>query len=250
MAAVLLPKIRRLLGRRVGSVDVFYEVPAVRSIPDIVVAEFDEDEWGRRQAAIVEQPDVMTLLAFQEMTERLGDEVSARALATALGVSPGHLAGSTLLRLTEKGFTKPASRGRWRLVTPYRIPVKTLVTIELKLRDWSGALRQASMHGQGADLSWVVLDGARFDTAGSAAETALPVFAEKRVGLSTLTREGVLKVASRAPSGGPYSYSPFMASAARALLAERLLELRLEGRNSGPEWPVFGRALQPSSAPN
>lgn len=244
MVAALLPRLRRLAGWRKGEFDVFFEVPAARGVPDVVVVEFKSSARDGYRSAVVEQTDVAAWVALSERAATGQVVTAAQDLATHLGLSVGHLGRAVLPRLLERDIVAPAGRGRWRLIVPYEAPISRLVTVELKTKDRFGALHQAVTHGQGADRAWVVLDATRLPAHGRAGDVARETYASRGIGLATLRRgRGALTVLSRPAPGGARSFSGFTRRAARAVLAERVLALHLAGLDAGPTWPVFGRVL-------
>lgn len=253
MVAAVLPRLRRLAGWRKGEVDVFFEVPAVRGVPDVVAVQFKASARRGRRSAVVEHVDMAAWVALTDRAA-VGEVVSsARDLAPHVGVSPGYLGRAVLPRLLDRDVVAPAGRGRWVLITPYEIPVSRLVTVELKIRDRFGALHQAASHGQGADRAWVVLDAARLPRHSAAGEALRQAYANRGIGLATLRKGGgTVTVLSRPAPGGVPSFSDFTRRVARAVLAEQVFAFHLAGLNAGPSWPVFGRTLptgRPAPAP-
>lgn len=244
MIAALLPRLRRLAGWRKGEVDVFFEVPAARGVPDVVAVQFTASTRRGCRSAVVERADVAAWMALTDRAAAGEVVSSARDLAMHVGVSPGHLGRAVLPRLFVRDVVAPAGRGRWVLIAPYEIPVSRLVTVELKTRDRFGALHQAVAHGQGADRAWVVLDAARLPLHSAAGEAVRQAYASRGIGLATLRRGGgAVTVLSRPAPGGAHSFSDFTRRVARAVLAEQVFALHLAGLNAGPSWPVFGRDL-------
>lgn len=244
MVAALVPRLRRLAGWRTGEVDVFFEVPAARGVPDVVVVQLKAPERGGRRSAVVEYTDVAAWVALTDRAAAGEAAATARDLAGHLGVTAGHLGRVVLPRLLKRDVVAPAGRGRWLLTVPYEAPVSRLVTIELKTRDRFGALHQALAHGQGADRAWVVLDAAHLPEHGAAGEAVRQAYARRGIGLATLREgRGAVQVLSRPAPGGARSFSDFTGRVARAVLAERVLALHLDGADTGPTWPVFGRVL-------
>lgn len=244
MIAALLPRLRRLAGWRKGDIDVFFEVPAARGVPDVVAVEFKASARSGFRPAVVEHTDVAAWVALTERATTGQVVTSAQDLATHLGLSVGHLGRAVLRRLLERDVVAPAGRGRWRLTVPYEAPISRLVTVELKTKDRFGALHQAVAHGQGADRAWVVLDAARLPAHGEAGDVARAAYASRGIGLATLRKGGgAMTVLSRPAPGGAGSLSDFTRRVARAVLAERVLALHRAGLDAGPTWPVFGRVL-------
>lgn len=245
MLPPLLPRLRTLAGWRAGSLHTYYEVPALRGVPDLVLARFDDaamNDWTR--PAVTEYSHIATLVALAERAEAGLTTSSTRDLASHVGLSPGHLSGVVLPRLAEQGFADQSRRGRWLLTKPFESPITRLVTVELKRHDRVGALHQATAHGQGADRAWVVLDAVRLRMESARDRAILDAYESRGVGLATLSRQlGRVRVVARPCNGGAASFSKYMRRVARAVLAERVLDLQLGGGNSGPTWPVFGRTL-------
>lgn len=113
--------------------------------------------------------------------------------------------------------------------------------MELKRDDWRGALAQAASHVAAVDASWVALDR----ESSCAAVKAAAAFAHAGVGLVLLSRwaDGCevgerLKVAVQTPNAWFGTDA-----AARAVLAERCLAMRMRGEASDPLSHVFGRDL-------
>jgi len=245
MVPPLLPRLRTLAGWRAGSLHIYYEVPALRGVPDLVLARFDDaalDSWTR--SPVTEYSQIATLVALAERAEAGVTVSSARDLATHVGLSSGHLGGVVLPRLAEQGLADQSSRGRWLLTKPFVSPVTRLVTVELKRHDRIGALHQATAHGQGADRAWVVLDAVRLRIESPRDRAILEAYESRGVGLATLSQDlGRVRVVARPRRGGAATFSRYVRRVARAVLAERVLDLHLGGGDSGPTWPVFGRTL-------
>jgi hypothetical protein len=227
-----------LLGRRKGPYEVFYEVQASRGVPDIVIAQFNEH--AQRHDALTNPIDVAVVLALRVRRRDRRATVSTKELALYVGASPGHLSRCSLPRLRDLDLVEVASRGQWRAGAPFRPACRTVVTIELKKRDWSRALIQARAHGRGADYAWIVLDAGLVGTSSRSASSARAACAASRVGMALVDADQRLTIASRPSFGGPPTLSSFAALVARHTLGERLYDMRSRDEARGDTWPVFG----------
>lgn len=243
MTAPVLAVAHRLAGRRAGAVRTFTEVPAARGVADIVIVQFDPRMLAVERPAVGDYSDVLVLLALTDRAVGGVDAASTRDLACHVGFSSGHLTTTCLPRLRDKGLVKTVGRGSWTATSSYQSPVRTLATVELKRRDWLSGLRQASLHGVGADFAWTVLDSTALRTDRDRFQVASQAHRERGIGFATATPSGRLIMHVPARGGGPVADRSLLARANRALLAERVFDFATQGVSSGPTWPVFGREL-------
>ena len=236
----MLPAVaHRLARRRRHSVSCVFEVAAARGVPDVVAVDFLARFADR--PPVTDSADLAVWLALtREM--RMGDDaVSTAVVASWVGLSSGYVGQVSLPRLRERGLVDGSKRGRWVVSERYAHRVRTLATIELKLKDWRQGIRQAALHGRGADHSWLVLDGGAWSRESSARGAAAAAAQMRGVGLATLSADG--RVTLIAGSGRSTAQRTLQSELSRAVLAERSWDLVREGRTSGPVYPVFGREL-------
>ena len=108
-------------------------------------------------------------------------------IARLLGTAPESLAKSTLNPLLDGGYLEIDAGlilpGSWQPVA------RRLVAVELKLKNWRRALRQADNAALSADAAWVVLDA----TKAGPAKRSLAAFQARGVGLALLEPDGRLQ---------------------------------------------------------
>lgn len=216
---------------------VFFEVPSSAGVPDIVLLELDKAAMNSRKGAapLVEAIDVRLMLAIASgripTTRFRGiDELSILA-----GAGQAHLRRSVLPRLVEDGHLV-IDGDKWAPRYRFRSLARRIVTVEAKLRDWRGAVAQASRHTAAADTAWVALDARTV----SAAVNHPEWFSTYGVGLLSVARSG--SVERLIPPAGPRPRRH-----ERELLAERTVALHLSGNVSGPLPRVFGNVLMAST---
>lgn len=227
-----------------GDQEVFFEVPLAAGVPDMVVVAFDEAVVRHRQVVglgpVVDVRAVRVLAALAAGATGVGD------VAAAAGVSSGHLRRGVLPGLVAAGWVQPLAGRSVLLRHVFEPVVSWAVSVEAKRSAWAQAVAQAQRHLPAADRVFVALDVAY---AGRAVANA-----EHLAG----TGVGVVTVAADPPVGSgavdvvtyPKVNRPQLprahrgtSPAAKALLGERVWELRLAGRSDGPTYPVFGRDL-------
>lgn len=226
MAPHLRPHIRALTGTPVSW---FTEVPAVNGIPDVTLVRFSPGELQRRARDGLTMPDDFTViraaLGLNDATEGL----TVRSLAAETRLSDSVLRRKALPALVDAGWAE-RDGSTWSMIRRYSDPASLVVTVELKLHDWKKALAQALQARIGADFAWVVLDART-----TSAVAGVAHFDRRSVGLAMLDRCALSIVhPPRRADTDP---------ARRAVLAERLLKMRSQGIEVGPERHVFGRIL-------
>jgi len=221
-----------------GAVAMF-EVQSAAGIPDVVAAVFDGDVLDERAGCgfVTDASGMSALLALSDAR----DSLDAHQVATATSLTPDYVRRHLLPGLAARGFVMMAAPGRWTAASPYRSPVRKLVTVEAKLSDWRRGLGQAARHAAGADAAWLVMDAARTRPAAGKADW----FRVAGVGLAGLGPDGTLeRLLEPDPSG------ILRLRARRELLAQRLAEMHCSGAVSGPVGRVFGRDLTTSTGPD
>ena len=223
-----------------GPVDARLEVPTAAGVPDVVFVSWDEDVVAHRQRHLLGPVLEMTKV---RVLDRLNHGPAAlRDLGVAAGVSRAHVQRSIVPQLTEAGWVRTNEDGLVELAdgVTYLAPVRSLVTVETKLRDWRRALHQAYGHAQGADGSFIALDASR----AAAGLRYASEFAEVGVGFATVdAATGIVDVVSK-----PNAPRPRRRPAEFLLAAERVWDLRLQGRDTGAVGHVFGRDLTAARA--
>jgi hypothetical protein len=216
---------------------VFFEVPSSAGVPDIVLLEIDKAAVAGRSGAapLVEAIDIRLMLAVacgRTPTKHFRgiDELSILA-----GVGSAHLRRTVLPRLVEDGHLL-ADGDCWAPRYRFRSLAKRIVTVEAKLRDWRGAIAQASRHTAAADAAWVALDVRAVAPAVKNAEW----FSTYGVGLLAVSTSGSVERLIQPAGRSPRKHE-------RELLAERTFALHLSGRASGPMPRVFGNVLLAST---
>jgi hypothetical protein len=210
-----------------------FEVPCTAGVPDIVFVEFDEAALAERSArsALTDLAELRVMMMAASGGRRVLREWTAADLAAEVGLSATYLRRAVLPRLVLGGHLEK-SGATWKPTHRFRSVARRIVTVEAKLRDWRGAVAQASRHRGVADAAWVAIDGA----SARAAARNQHWFSTYGVGLATVSVDGFVRaiVEPRASR---------LRHAERELLAERVAGLHLAGRVSGEIQPVFGQIL-------
>lgn len=218
-----------------GPVDARLEVPTAAGVPDVVFVSWDEDVVADRQrhrlGPVLEMTKVRALAHLNRGPAALRD------LGVAAGISRAHVQRSIVPQLVDAGWVHLNEDGLVEFSdgVTYLAPVRSLVTVETKLRDWRRALHQAYGHAQGADSSFIALDASRAAAGLRYAEE----FAALGVGFATVdAATGTVDIVSK-----PTAARPRRRPAEFLLAAERVWNLRLQGRDTGDVGHVFGRDL-------
>lgn len=214
-----------------------FEIACTAGIPDMVLVVPDTGAVSDREGTspLVEPVDVRLMVAVSAVRNPTARGWTLAELAEQSGVSAQHLRRVVVPRLQDGGHLTSVGE-RWAPVYRYRSLARRVVTVEAKLRDWRGAVGQASRHAAVADAAWVALD---------AASVSVPLanahwFTTYGIGLLSVSTGGdveklILPGASRARQPG------------RELLVERAMALHQEGRWSGDIPMVFGQVLVAST---
>lgn len=238
----MLPAVaHRLAKRRRGSVICVYEVAALRGVPDAVVVDF-ATEFAQRPA-VTDAIDLAVWLALTRATKpaMTNDPTTTAQVASWVGYTTGYVGSVSLARLRELEFVDSPRRGSWVLRQAYAHRVRTMSTIELKRKDWRQGLRQAALHGRGADHAWLVVDGAAMSEDSQNWTSAASASRMRGVGLARLLGAGQLRTpVAPAPRQARRTDA---AELTRAVLAERCWAIVSTGATSGPVFPVFGRTV-------
>ncbi len=227
---------RSLLGRLKAPEDhhVFFEVPAVGSVPDVVIAQFNHQAVHTRLAA--GQGPVRDMTAVRTLRCLTAGVRDLDVVSDHVGVSRAHLRRSVLGQLAEDGWVEPlASReGRVELLHPFLPLLSWMVTVEAKRSKWREAVSQARQHLGFANRAFIALDEAHM---GPAREVSSGL-ADVGIGLMSVDAATMQARVVSQPRG---RRRPDATS--QHLVGERLWDLHLQGRTSGPVYPVFGREL-------
>ena len=214
--------------------DVRLEVPTAGGVPDVMFLEWDEEAIAHRETHGLAPVTDLTRLRVLEALERGRSDVAR--LSRAVGVSAAHLGRIVLPALEGLGWVERWSDGSVSLLgaLTYQAPVRSMVTIEAKLRDWRRAFKQASLHAQTADRAYIALDARRATAASSIADE----LAAEGVGLATVDADtGEVQIVAH-PSGSRARESWFR------FAAEQAWTLRQQDRRVGDVSHVFGRDLR------
>ncbi|TBL30044.1 hypothetical protein EYA84_23425 [Verrucosispora sp. SN26_14.1] len=213
-----------------GAVKHFFQVKATAGIPDLVLAIFDEEELECRSSrGLAPIVDAVGVSAMTFLADRRAEVVSTGEVATAIGMSPGYLSSDVLPCLAVAGHVSKVARGKWQANHTFRSTVQRLVTVEAKVAAWKRALWQAQRHAVGADMAWVILDGAAVRPALS----NLTHFQRMCIGMAGLNISGSLTVHQPAPAR-------VSRRVARTVLAERVTRLHLLGESEWEWSSMFG----------
>lgn len=231
--ADMLQPLSDAAGQLLRNPTVLFEVPCSAGIPDIVLLALDRAAMGERAGTtpLWDPVDVRLMVSVSNVRNALGRAWTADELAEHAGVSSSYLRRSILPRLTTGGHLHEHG-GRLSLNYRHRSLAKRVVTVEAKLRDWRGAVGQASRHTAVADAAWVALDRASARMATQSPHW----FTTYGVGLLSVGTDGAIEK-NIAPRPGR-ARQP-----SRELLVERAVALHQEGKHSGDIHRVFGATL-------
>lgn len=216
---------------------VLFEVPAFESIPDLVVAQLDRDALERRRAAgVAAVPDLASVRTLLGLAAGVAD---LDGLAYRAGVTRAHLRRKVIPSLTDAGWLDRRAgalnaQDHLSLRVPFEPVLNWVVTVEAKRSKWREAYAQARRHQRVADRAFVALDAA----AANPARSWSVEFARQGVGLVTVDAQTNAAKVERRPRRGPKADQD-----ARALLAERVVEMTSAGTTVGKTFPVFGQVL-------
>ena len=212
---------------------VMFEVASTAGVPDVVLLVLDRGALESRKgtSSLVEPVDVRLMVSASNVRNSLGRAWTADELVEHSGVSVAHLRRTVLPRLVSGGHLTKIDDA-WRLAYRYRSMAKRVVTIEAKLRDWRGAVGQASRHTSVADAAWVALD----QLSTRVALDNPHWFTTYGVGLLSVSTSGEVK---KLIAPGPNRAR----QPGRELLVERAVALHQKGRHSGDIPRVFGVTL-------
>ena len=233
MEADMLRPLAAAAGVLARNAIVMFEVASTAGVPDVVLLVLDHGALDSRRGTspLLEPVDVRLMVSTSSVRNPLGRVWSAEDLVQHSGVSVPHLRRTVLPRLVSGGHLAEFN-GAWRLAYRYRSMAKRVITIEAKLRDWRGAVGQASRHASVADAAWVALDQ---PSTGAALENP-HWFTTYGVGLLSVSTGGQVK---KLIAPGPNRAR----QPGRELLVERAVALHQEGRHSGEIPRVFGVTL-------
>lgn len=242
MLAPLADSVAELCIGLVGQPEVFFEVPLAAGVPDMVVVAFDGEVTRSRSSAglgpVVDAVAVRTLLALTTGAQ------DVRAVSAAAGVSPSHLRRRIVPELVSAGWVEVLNGGTIHARHVFEPVVSWAVSVEAKRREWAKAVGQAHRYLPAADRVFIALDAAY---AGRAAEN-MTHLAGIGVGLVTVRASPVTPSAAVNVLSLPKQNRPRLPRghrgtniAAKALLGERVWDMNLAGRRTGPTYPVFGR---------
>ncbi|WP_405165533.1 hypothetical protein OG203_10755 [Nocardia sp. NBC_01499] len=219
-----------LFGKRMQTL---FEVPCTAGVPDVVFVHFDDVALTQRadRSTLADLAEVRVMMAAAQSRSWATKTWTVDDMATVVDLTPTHLRRSVLPRLVAGGHLEKTGAD-WRTTYRFRSLAKRIVTVEAKLRDWRGAVAQASRHTSVADAAWVAIDAA----SGRAAANNPQWFFTYGVGLATVSSDG-----SVLPLIKPSEPRPRPVE--RELLAERTAGLYLTGRVSGDIPQVFGKTL-------
>lgn len=164
------------------------EVPTASSIADVAAARFDP---GVLAARVGDHARAVTLPLRVRTLDAIANRGISRitTLASRMGSNPKALSYSTLRPLAADGWVK-IDEGRVFMVRAWRPLCTEVMTVEMKLSDWRGALGQARSQARSANRVWVVLP----EKTGKTIANALPEFRENGIGLATLASDDTLRI--------------------------------------------------------
>ncbi|MGX1223836.1 hypothetical protein RKD42_005095 [Streptomyces ambofaciens] len=224
-------------------VETLFEVQANAGIPDIVLVEFDENAFRKREldhlSFIVDLADMCVLRHLSAIDT---ESVTAKSLSEKLPLSAKYIGARILPRLMDYGYAQKESRGHWRAKSQYVSTAKYVGTLEAKINDWRSGYSQTLRHRASADESWLVLDS----THSSQASAHKNWFERAGIGLATLhPNAGIDSVVTPRTRENQSNFNIY-----RELLAERAAHLYSRGEVSGTIGLVFGADLTTTTGPD
>lgn len=187
------------------------EMPTASSIADLAVARFDRGATASRQ---VSAPHAITLPLRIRTLDAVANRRITRidTLALRMGSNPQALMRSTLKPLMRDGWID-YSEGRVAMNRPWVPLCEELMTVEMKLNDWRGAIEQARSQAMSANRVWVVLP----EKSDRTINNALPDFKSRGIGLAMLRNDDSLRILTCGRKQKPVRWL-------NALLAEMMYE--------------------------
>jgi hypothetical protein len=224
-----------LPGHRSLNAYVLFEVPAAGGVPDLIRVAFDPAVVRRRAqlglVPVVDQTAMRVLTAVSSGPRPLAVVAMQAAISTA------HLRRTVVPALVEAGWLAPLkARGDQADVCPtlrHRSLVRSVVTVEVKRRDWRGAIRQARRHTSCADRAYIAIDAA---TSGQLLRVAAPL-SQAGIGVITVDSDSSTAFVVTRPAAG------FPRPDEHRLIGERAWSLVLAGTDTWATFDVFGRDL-------
>lgn len=215
-----------------------YEVPCSAGVPDVVFLRLDRRAMKRREgtSSLLDLSDIRVMLQVSQRQRGNPRWWTSSEISSSLSLTVTHLRRTVLPRLEIGGHVEINDRGEVRATYRYTSQASNVVTVEAKLRDWRGAIGQASRHAAVADSAWVAIDNV---SSGRAFENR-KWFQAYGIGLASVSRDGDVR-ALIAPSPGQ------VRRAERELLVERAIALHLAGKVCGEVHQVFGNYLWSST---
>lgn len=214
-------------------VEVFTEVPAVLGVPDVSAVRF---AWEIVDARI--RDDVRPLTSAPALRAAFalrGTAMEASQLAARLRMSKEHVRRSVVPELRSRGWLTEGTTVL-QLKSSARPVGLRIVTVEAKLRDWHGALGQARRQRYSAHAAYIALER----RAALRLVTELPAIARQGIGVIAVDAASATMRVLHRPAARLDALSNRVA---RALIAERGLELLGRGEHAGEIHPVFGWTL-------
>ena len=227
-----------LFGRRrpgADTIDLFFEVPTAAGVPDMLLVRFDAQAIEARERLGL--GPVIGAAPARVLTSLVDRRLDPARVASEIGITESHVRQSLLPALADAGLAVSVGDRCWTAAVGIRSLVESVVAIEVKRRDWKGALKQARRYSRFANMAFMVLDARGAAVALSHADDIVAC----GVGLATIGSEDRrVKVWRRPRWRNPRV--PWES----LLVGERLWELARAGRRSGPPLDVFGRPPEPT----
>ncbi|MGH2959755.1 MAG: hypothetical protein ACRDKE_09125 [Solirubrobacterales bacterium] len=180
------------------------EVPTASSVADLAVIKFDASAIERRlaeHAAPVELP--LRVKTLDALAHRRINQLST--LARTVGSNPRALTRSTIRPLEELGWIR-LEGDRVELSRDWQSVGTEVMTVEMKISDWRGALVQARSQALSADRVWVVLP----EKSDRVVASALPEFRAEGIGLAFLRPDGTIRLIAAARKQSPIRWLNFL----------------------------------------
>lgn len=156
---------------------------------DLVLVDISEKYWETRtQRLNLDEPiqDKNHLISFLHLH---GRSPVTEEYFYEIGAMKRRYKRQALNWLKEHGFVEPTSKNKITTATNFRRHITTTIAVELKLRKWKDALRQAKRGGSFADYKYVAIDSDHLDPALQRRNQ----FEQLNVGLLSIDEDGTVR---------------------------------------------------------
>ena len=225
---------RTLFPRKVsGRIEVFSEVPARIGIPDLTVIRFKPEILQLRHVSSIEPLETVNQIAIALALE--SGSLSLELLSRKVALPTNLLRNAILPQLRDSGWVVFSNQVEISRRPEAIWAHKKIITIEAKLKDWSGGIAQARRQSLSSDESYIALDAANSEPI----KCHIEGLATRGLGVLLAEAErGKVTLVSRPVPNAPDKNSALLG---KALIAERCIAMEEKGIYRGEIFPVFGK---------